>query len=181
MNPNDLPAREPESGLLHVLVDTPGGSRNKYKLDPQTNLYLVSRVLPLGMAFPYDFGSIPGTRAPDGDPLDVLVLGGTPTFPGCLLTVRLIGFLRAQQREGRRRIRNDRLLGSIVTPVNPPAVTSIDRLPAGELADIEQFFIAYNRAQGREFRITGRANARAAEKVLREAERRFAKSRGHST
>jgi inorganic pyrophosphatase len=40
--------------------------------------------VPAGLVFPYDFGSVPGTRAADGDPLDVLVLGLPPTFPSAM-------------------------------------------------------------------------------------------------
>src|SRR6476646_758658 len=68
-----LSPREPDSELVRVLVDTPKGSRNKYKYDEKLGLYRLSKVLPLGTAFPYDFGFIPSTQAADGDPLDVLV------------------------------------------------------------------------------------------------------------
>jgi inorganic pyrophosphatase len=70
-----LSAREPGSGLVRVVVDTPKGSRNKYKYDEHLGLYRLSKMLPLGLAFPYDFGFIPSTQAVDGDALDVLLLG----------------------------------------------------------------------------------------------------------
>ena len=75
-----LSAREPDSGLVRVVVDTPKGSRNKYKYDEHLGLYRLSKVLPLGLAFPYDFGFIPSTQAEDGDPLDVLLLGEEACF-----------------------------------------------------------------------------------------------------
>ena len=165
----DLPAREPRSGLVNVVIDTPRGSANKFKYDERLGIFTMSRMLPPGMHFPYDFGSIPGTRAADGDPLDVLVLIDTPTFPGCLVTTRLIGVLRAQQREKRSLINNDRLIGVPETPVNKPEIRSIDELPEQTLAGIENFFVAYNRAQGREFRLRGRLGPRGAERLLREA------------
>ena len=111
-----VPPRERGTGRIHVIIDTPAGSRNKYKFDPQLQLFRVSRILPIGMAFPYDFGSIPGTCAEDGDALDVLVLGLAPTFPGCLTTARLIGVLRAWQVEHGKRVTNDRLLAVAETP-----------------------------------------------------------------
>ena len=58
--------RDPETRLVHVIVDTPRGSAIKYKYDEKLELYKVARILPLGMYFHYDFGSIPGTRAQDG-------------------------------------------------------------------------------------------------------------------
>jgi len=36
------------------------------------------------MVFAYDFGFVPGTRAENGDPLDVSVLTDEPLFPGCV-------------------------------------------------------------------------------------------------
>jgi len=50
---------------VHVIVDTPAGSANKYKFDDELGVFRVSRVLPVGLVFPYDFGSVPRTRAAD--------------------------------------------------------------------------------------------------------------------
>jgi inorganic pyrophosphatase len=45
------PAVEPHSGRVNVVVDTPMGSRNKYKFDEQDGLWRLSKVLPLGTSF----------------------------------------------------------------------------------------------------------------------------------
>jgi len=173
-----LPAREPRSGRIHVLIDTPAGSRNKYKYDADLGVFRISRVLPLGMQFPHDFGSIPRTRAADGDPLDVMVLGQAPCFPGCLVTARLLGVLRAQQRESGRTIRNDRLIAVGETAVNRASLRELRELDPQHLRDIEHFFESYNRRQGREFRIIGRGSRRAAHAVLERGLRAFARWRG---
>jgi inorganic pyrophosphatase len=173
MDTEQLPVRERGTRRVHVVIDTPAGSRNKYKYDSALGIFRVSRVLPAGSVFPYDFGSIPRTRAPDGDPLDVLVLGLAPSFPGCLVTVRLVGVLRAEQVEAGRRLRNDRLIAVAETPVNRSRVKELRSLHPDELRDIEHFFESYNRRQRRSFRITGRGNARAAEASLERAVRAF--------
>jgi inorganic pyrophosphatase len=165
--------RDAGSGLVRVIVDTPKGSANKYKFDEELRCFKVSRILPLGLCFPFDFGSVPGTRAEDGDPLDVLVLMDAPTFPGCLVTTRLIGGIRARQREGGRMIRNDRLIGVPETPVNVASIRSIHALSETVLRDIEHFFRSYNQAQGRELRITSRFTAVVAEKLLSRSIRAF--------
>jgi inorganic pyrophosphatase len=170
---DEVTPREPGSRRVHVIIDTPAASRNKYKYDAEQGLFRVSRVLPAGMSFPYDFGSIPGTRAEDGDPLDVLVLGLAPTFPGCLVSVRLLGVLRARQVERGKSIRNDRLIGVAETPVNTSALRELGSVDAQQLRDIEHFFESYNRAQGREFKITGRGDSRSAEVALERAIRAF--------
>jgi inorganic pyrophosphatase len=174
MDTDQLAVRARGSRLVHVVIDTPAGSRNKYKYDSALGMFRISRVLPAGSVFPYDFGSIPRTCAPDGDPLDVLVLGLAPSFPGCLVSVRLLGVLYVQQVEGGRRKSNDRLIGVIETPVNRPRLRELRSLHPDELRDIEHFFESYNRRQRRGFRITGRGNARAAQAVLERAMRAFA-------
>lgn len=177
-SPMELPALDPETGLVRAVIDTPRGSRNKYKFDPELGVLKLSRILPAGMSFPHDFGSIPSTCAEDGDALDVMVLTEAPLALGCLVHVHLIGVIRAKQKEQRRMIRNDRLLATIETPVNEPAIRRIEQVPEQELRDIEHFFRSYNQAQGREFKITGRGGARQAQKMFRDAARQFEKSKG---
>jgi len=163
-----LPSRD-EAGLVHVIVDTPKGSSNKYKYDPELRLFKLSRIMPLGLHFPCDFGAIPSTAAADGDALDVAVIAEYPTFTGCLLTVRLIGVLEAEQTEQGRTIRNDRLVAVPETPVNKPEMRQLRDLPKGSMAQLEQFFVGYNRAHGRQFKPLARRGARHAEQLLRAA------------
>jgi inorganic pyrophosphatase len=153
-SPSKLPAaraRAGDSRLVNVVVETPAGSRNKYKLDEKSGLFLLHKVLPAGAAFPFDFGFVPGTRAEDGDPLDVMVLGEEATFTGCLLTVRLLGVIEAHQKHKGSTIRNDRLIGTPETEKIRPDARSLSDLPAGLVDQIEHFFVAYNRYEGREF------------------------------
>ena len=69
--------------LLRVVIETPKGSRNKFAFNADDHIFELKKVLPAGMAFPYDFGFVPSTEADDGDPVDVLVLMDEPAFPGC--------------------------------------------------------------------------------------------------
>lgn len=177
-SPMELPALDPDTGLVRVVIDTPKGSRNKYKFDAKLGVLKLSRVLPAGSSFPYDFGSIPSTCAEDGDALDVMVLAEAPLFPGCLVHVHLIGVIRAVQKERRKLIRNDRLLATLETPVNKPTITRLEQVDEQQLKQIEHFFRSYNLAQGREFRITGRGGARQAQKTFRDAAREFEKTKG---
>jgi len=72
---------------LNAIIETPRGSRNKYKFDEELHVFKLKSVLPAGASFPYDFGFVPGTRGEDGDPIDVLVLMDEPAFTGCLYTL----------------------------------------------------------------------------------------------
>jgi inorganic pyrophosphatase len=152
---------------VHVVVDTPKGSTNKYKFDVDLQSFKLSRVLPLGAHFPFDFGFIPRTAAEDGDALDVILIVDAPSIVGCLMEARLIGVLTAEQREQRRTIRNDRLVAVPVTPVNKPTIRRIGDLPHRQLDELESFFINYNKIQGRQFSPLGRRGPEAAERLLR--------------
>ncbi len=166
---HNIPPRESGSGRVHVLIDTPAGSRSKYKYDEQFHTFRISRILPQGAVFPHDFGSIPGTRAEDGDALDVLVLHLPASFPGCLVTVKLIGVLHAEQRDEGKLIRNDRLIGVVDTPLNPARLRELSALDPDELRAIEHFFGSYNAFQGREFHIKSRGDAQDAGRMLERA------------
>ncbi len=153
--------------LIHVIIDTPAGSRNKFKFDSESGLFKLSRILPKGHHFPCEFGSIPGTRGEDGDALDVAVLNMEASFVGCLVTARPIGVIKAVQWEQRRRIQNDRLIAVPVTPVNRPQARRLSDIDREQLDGFEQFCEAYNRAQGRRFEITGRQGPQAALRLIR--------------
>src|SRR4051812_46072742 len=94
-----LDIRDADTGAYQVVVETPRGTRNKYKYDERRGLFLLHKVLPLGAEFPFDFGFLPSTRGDDGDPLDVLLLTPEPAFPGCVVPARLIGVIEAEQVE----------------------------------------------------------------------------------
>src|SRR5436190_6640997 len=85
--------------VIDVMVETPKGCRNKFKFDEKSGRFRLGSVLPAGSTFPYDFGFVPGTKAADGDPLDVLLLMDEPAFPGCLITARILGVIEAEQGE----------------------------------------------------------------------------------
>src|SRR5499427_9601416 len=100
-----------KKGICRAIIETPKGCRNKFDYDPQSNLFMLGGLLPEGMMFPFDFGFIPSTLGDDGDPLDVMVLMDAPAHVGCLIEVRIIGIINAQQTEGTKTETNDRLLG----------------------------------------------------------------------
>ena len=156
-------AARPDGRTFDVVIETPRGSRNKLKYDPERGRFRLSHVLPEGMSFPYDFGFVPDTRADDGDPLDVLVLTDAPLPVGCSLDVRLIGTLEAEQRERDGEVvRNDRLIGVAEGSATHRDVTDIADLSDVLIGQIEAFFEQYNRLNGKSFRVLHRRGASAA-------------------
>src|SRR5262245_48153941 len=103
-----------DKGVLNVIVECSKGDANKYSYHEDTGYLVLTKTLPSGMVFPFNFGSIPSTLADDGDPLDIVVLLDEPVYPLCLVHTRLLGVIKAEQIEKGKRERNDRLVG---TPV----------------------------------------------------------------
>jgi len=96
-NPSLLAPFNEKGGILQVVIETPKGSRNKYAFDQEQKVFTLKKVLPAGMAFPYDFGFVPSTVAEDGDPVDVLILMDEPAFVGCLMECRMVGIIEGEQ------------------------------------------------------------------------------------
>src|SRR5437016_204276 len=105
---------DPKQFLCRAIIETPKGCRSKFDYDPDSNLFLLGGLLPEGMMFPFDFGFIPSTLGDDGDPLDIMVLMDAPAHVGCLMDVRIIGIIEAQQTEDGKTETNNRLLGVAV-------------------------------------------------------------------
>jgi inorganic pyrophosphatase len=159
------------SELHQVIVETPRGSRNKYKFDNKTGRIKLSKVLPEGMVFPYDFGFFPATRAADGDPLDVLVLSDEPMFPGCQVDCRLIGVIKATQREKGKESANDRIVAVAAGSVLYASIEQLSDLEPGVLAQIEAFFSNYQKVRNIEFKVLGRAGPHSAQELVEQAMR----------
>jgi len=152
-NPTRLrPFDRKQPGTVIAVIETPGGSRNKFKFDPEFGFYALSGVLPEGMVFPHAFGFVPGTKAADGDPEDVLIIMDEPTFTGCVVPTRLLGVLEAEQTEKGKTERNDRLIAVAAERRDYSDAKSLDDLNSNMLKEIEQFFITYNKEKGRKFR-----------------------------
>src|SRR5271168_3761514 len=100
VDPTKLKPVDKKDGILQVIVETPKGSRNKFAFDVEQEIFALKKVLPAGMVFPYDFGFLPRTLAPDGDPIDVLLLMDEPAYPGCSVKARLIRVIEGEQMDG---------------------------------------------------------------------------------
>lgn len=157
-----------ESGELSVIVDTPKGSRNKYKFDEDLGLFRLGGVLAVGHFFPFDFGYIPGTLGGDGDPLDVLILMDEPAFVGCLIPSRLIGVIQAKQTEDGKTEVNDRLITVAANAHAHSDVKSLKDLNKILVDEIEHFFVSYNEAKGKKFEPMGRGDAQKAKRIVEE-------------
>lgn len=139
------------------MVESPRGSSVKFKYDPDDDVMMLSRPLPLGLTYPYDWGFLPSTRAPDGDPLDAVILWDGTGYPGVIVPCRAIGVLNVEQTNPRskRRERNDRIA---VLPIKAPRqeeIASVFDLTERVRAELEQFFLHAVVFEGKELTLLG--------------------------
>jgi inorganic pyrophosphatase len=159
---------------IDVVIETPRGSALKYAYEPASHFFVLKKILPSGMVFPYDFGFIPGTKGEDGDPLDILVISEFDSFPGCKMKCRVIGGLRAEQSEEKgsdKMIRNDRFIAIPDCSSIFDKIKSVDDLPETILKQLEGFFVNYNRLAGKEFKVLKKLDAKdALKQIMQEQE-----------
>jgi inorganic pyrophosphatase len=171
-----IEACDPDKEEWRVIIETPKGSRNKYKYADDFCCFQLAKVLPEGMVFPFDFGFLPCTMGADGDPLDVLLLMDQPTFCGCLILSRLIGVIEAQQTEKDGTTeRNDRLVAVPLESRNYGKVRSLKDLDKQMLDEIERFFHSYNEQSGKQFKLVGFHGPHRSESLAQEGMKQFAK------
>jgi inorganic pyrophosphatase len=153
---------------ITVIIETPKGSNHKYDYEPELKCFKLKKVLPVGMAFPFDFGFIPDTKGGDGDPLDVIVISEITTFPGCCMDCRIIGAIKVNQteRDGST-MRNDRYFAVPEVSQLFKDVSSLVQLPDGIITQLESFFKNYNEQAGKKFEVIERVNAEAAYQMLK--------------
>jgi len=154
-------------GALRVVVEAPRGSMLKLEYDDDLRAFTVGRALPLGMAYPFDWGFIPGTRAPDGDPVDALVIHPAASYPGVVLPCRLLGMVELEQRDrGKPWELNNRL---ITTPAwHEPLHTLREArdLPKNVQHELENFFVAVTTFTNKTVRILGWASRKKAQRYM---------------
>ncbi|MBI2740347.1 MAG: inorganic diphosphatase [Rhodospirillales bacterium] len=173
-----LPLVDKDSGDLTVVVETPRGSRNKYKYDPERDVIRLGATLAEGLAFPHDFGFFPSTRGEDGDPLDVLVFLDTAVPAGCVVTARLIGVLEVEQKERRKPWkRNDRFFAVATLAHDHQQVKHLDDLRPHLLPEIESFFTHYAGLDGKELRVLRHGDPKRARKLLKVGGKAFKASK----
>jgi inorganic pyrophosphatase len=174
---HELPHEDGE-GKVRAVVEAPKGARVKTKWDPQLGAMLLGRPLPMGLAYPFDFGFIPGTRAEDGDPLDAVILSeDASTWPGVVVAVRLLGVLRIEQDGEKGRVRNDRLVTVPVELSRWAQLEEVRDLSRAMRDELEKFMLDTTFFTPKNARSLGYAGPSAARQLIRSAVREYDRKR----
>jgi inorganic pyrophosphatase len=160
-----------DDDLIQVIIETPAQSRNKFAFDAKQSIFALKKVLPAGMVFPYDFGFLPQTIAPDGDPIDVLLLMDEPAFPGVAVKARLIGVIEGEQIDGKEKIRNDRLVAVAEANHMYAGIRKLSDLPGKWVKELQVFFVNYHNLEGKQYRLLGCRGTKQAMRLIKAAKK----------
>jgi inorganic pyrophosphatase len=164
-----LPVGAKSPNLVNAVIEIPLEGISKYEYDKELHVFRLDRNLFSPVHYPGDYGFIPSTLGDDGDPLDVLVLVDTPSFPGCVQEVRPIGVLEMiDQGQGDEKI-------LCVGEGNPRYndVNEYSDIYPHILKEITHFFSIYKDLEGKNVEVKGWKGAVAAREVIKAAEQRY--------
>jgi inorganic pyrophosphatase len=155
--------------IVRMIVEIPKNSSNKYEYDGALGVFRLDRPLFSPMHYPGDYGFVPGTRAEDHDPLDVLCLVEHPSFTGCMIEVRPVGILDMEDnQEGDQKV--------IAVPINSPRsqeIHTIDQVFPHVRREIEHFFAIYKELEGRRTRLIGWGGPKEARAAILTSRQRY--------
>lgn len=155
-----------ERDVFHVVVESPRGSSLKLKYEPRWEAMMVSRPLPFGVTYPFDWGFVPSTKMGDGDPLDAMMLWDVASFPSVVLRCHTVAVLQVEQNrrnhDPSERVRNDRILAIPIEARRQENARDLHALNVRVRQELEQFAHAAAALEGKDARILGWGDAATA-------------------
>jgi inorganic pyrophosphatase len=165
-----------EHGDVQLVIETPRGSRAKFAYDPKLETFTLSKSLLVGLTYPHDWGFVPSTKADDGDPIDIMVVHDAATFPGLVLTCRVIGILQIEQKKKGKAERNDRLFAVPRLSHSEQGLHDVRDLSRPIQEELEKFFIATDELEDKKLEIIGWKGPKAAVGAIKDAAKNFKKN-----
>lgn len=155
--------------VVNAIIEIPFRSRNKYEVDHETGKIKLDRVLYSAMGYPAEYGFLENTLALDGDPLDILVIGTEPTYPGCIVPARVIGYLEAVDNG----FEDYKLISVVDVDPRYNEVQTLEDLSPFILDEIKNFFENYKTLQKIEVKVGSYRNKEEALKLIETCKKRY--------
>jgi len=165
----ELPMGDRAPEILTAVVEIPQDSVNKYEYDRKMNVFVLDRVLHSPVHFPGDYGFIPRTIAQDGDPLDILILGDTPTFAGCIYSVRPVGLFEMLDHGAC----DEKVLAYATGNPRFSGIQNYTEIQPHILLEVEHFFSVYKELEDKKTMVLGWKDREAAYEAIRSCHERF--------
>lgn len=177
-NLKNLPVGKKAPEVVHMVIEIPRGSTNKYEYDPDLGAIKLDRVLPTAQFYPGDYGFIPSTLAEDGDPLDGIILSTYPLLPGVVVDVRIIGMVDMQDEKGG----DAKILSVVAEDPRWDHIQDLSDVPAATKAEIQNFFETYKALEahkGKWVKVTGWEGKERAVQEIKACIERFKEAKDH--
>jgi inorganic pyrophosphatase len=165
----EIPTGKNPPNNVNVIIEVPtGGEPVKYEFDKASGALFVDRILHTPMRYPANYGFIPHTLSPDGDPLDALVVARSPFMPGSVVRARPIAVLNLEDEHG-----GDEKVVCVPDTATFPYYSDVrekEDMPDIVFAQIEHFFTHYKDLEAEKWvRIGKWGNAEEARRIIIEA------------
>ncbi len=158
--------------VVEAVIEIPFRSKNKYEIEETTGKIKLDRVLYSAMGYPTEYGKIETTLAPDGDALDILVLATEPTYPGCIIPARVIGYLKMKDNG----FYDYKLLAVVDCDPRYDEINDISDVPSFTLKEIKNFFENYKKLQNIEVEVGDYYSKEEALKLIEEYRKSYISS-----
>lgn len=165
----DLPIGEQAPDVVTAVIEIPQGGINKYEYDKKLHVFRLDRNLHSPVHYPGDYEFIPRTQAEDGDPLDILILGDAPTFPGCVYPARTIGLFEMLDQG----IRDEKILAYATGNPRFASIQNYTDVQPHILREVEHFFSIYKDLEGKRTKVLGWKDRQIAHEVIQRSHARF--------
>lgn len=117
---------------------------------------------------------MPSTLAADGDPLDVVIFADSPGDVGCTINVRVIGVIEGREASrAAAMVQNDRIVAVATSSDRYGDYKSLRDMPTRVVNQTAEFFVAYNKARGKKFKVSGIRGPGRAAALIAQAVRAF--------
>jgi inorganic pyrophosphatase len=164
-----LPLGEASPEIVTTVVEIPTECVNKYTYDKTLHLFRLDRNLHSPVHYPGDYGFLAQTLSEDGDPLDILVLGDTPTFTGCVYPARPIGLFEMLDQG----VVDAKILACATGNPRFSEVMEYTEVQQHLLREIEHFFEIYKDLEGKRTQVLGWKDRKSAYEVILASHRRY--------
>jgi inorganic pyrophosphatase len=164
-----LPIGDESPEIVTAVIEIPQGCINKYEYDKKLHVFRLDRNLHSPVHYPADYGFIPRTLADDGDPLDILVLGDAPTFPGCVYTARPIGLFQMLDQG----VPDEKILAYATGNPRFSSIQNYTEVQPHILREVEHFFSIYKDLEGKRTKVLGWKDLDAAHAIIQASHQRF--------
>ncbi|HIT69570.1 MAG TPA: inorganic diphosphatase [Candidatus Aphodomonas merdavium] len=155
--------------IVEARIEIPMGSQNKYEIDHETGKIKLNRVLYSAAFYPVEYGFIENTLSEDGDPLDILVMTSSPTFPGCYIDARILGGIDMVDTGAK----DTKILAVNVGDPRYEHMRTLDDVPPHFIRELENFFSTYKEMQHKKTEVRGFFGEEEAVKQLEKAYARY--------